>query len=73
MVFHGLPCALGEEGLDGFLTGMTERGIAQVVRQAGGTDDGADFLKQGVLQLWSLLDDAPGDVVAQRHADTCHL
>ena len=52
---------------------MTERGIAQVVRQASGTDDGADFLKQGVLQLRSLLDDAPGDVVAQRHADTCHL
>ncbi len=47
--FHHLSLSLAEEGLDGFLTRVSERRIAQVVCQTGGTDDGADFLEESIL------------------------
>ena len=43
------------------------------MRQAGCTHDGSDFLEELILQLRALLDDATGDVVAQRHAYASHL
>ena len=47
--------------------------IAQIMRQAGGTHDGSDFLEERILQIRALLDDVAGDIVAQRHTHTCHF
>ena len=46
---------LGEVGVDGPLTGVTKGGIAHIVRQAGGGDDGTDVGEvEGQLRLLSL-------------------
>ena len=72
-IFQSLSGTLAEESLDGFLARMTEGRIAQIVRQAGCTHDGSDFLEERILQLRTLLDDVTGDIVTQRHTHTCHF
>ena len=47
---------------------MPKGRIAQVVCQTGCTHDGSYLFEEGILQFRTLLDDAAGDVVAQRHA-----
>ena len=47
---------------------MTEGRIAQVVCQTGCAHDGSYLFEERILQFRTLLDDAAGDVVAQRHA-----
>ena len=72
-IFQSLSGTLAEESLDGFFSRMTEGRIAQIVRQAGCTHDGSDFLEERILQIRALLDDVAGDIVAQRHTHTCHF
>ena len=66
-------CPLGEESLYRLLAAMAERRIAQIVSQTGGSHNLPDLLKERILQFGMLYDEFLGDVVAQRHADTCYL
>ena len=52
---HGLQlvtCSFREECLYGSFTGMTEGRITQIVSEAGGGNDSAEFLAERACQCW---------------------
>ena len=72
--FEVASFAFAEEVGDGFLAGMPERRVAEVVRQAAGADDGADFFEEfGVVEPDLLLDEELPDFVAEGTPYACHF
>lgn len=64
-----LALALGEEGLYGFLATVAEGRVAQVVRQSGSLDDGANLLEERAPQFGMALGEDACHVVAERLAE----
>ena len=72
--FEVAAFAFAEEVGDGFLAGMPERRVAEVVRQAASADDGADFFEEfGVVEPDLLLDEELPDFVAEGTPYACHF
>ena len=64
--FEVAALAFAEEIGDGFFSGVSEGRIAQIIRQATGADDGADFFKKfGIVYLYPFLHKELPELIAQ--------
>ena len=62
-----------KEGGDGAFAGVAEGWISQIMGEAGGGNDRADFRQVGALQVGTALKDGFGYIIAQRTAHTGYL
>ena len=69
LILQSHAAVFGKIGLDGFLTRMSERRIAHIVRQSGSLNDGSYLFEQRSGQFRMPLDEDMSHVVAQRLAE----
>ena len=62
-----------KEGGDSAFAGVAEGWISQIMGEAGGGNDRADFRQVGALQVGTALKDGFGYIIAQRTAHTGYL
>ena len=73
VILQELPIALAEIGPNGLLTTVSERRVAKVVRQTGGTDDIAKFCKMCAIEFGMFLENDTANIIAQAPPHTTHL